>query len=63
MTFWQFLQNHGTKLLGIAQGTVALIAATSGIVPPAHLPYWLLASAILTYWRGQYNSNQMENPK
>lgn len=62
MTFWQFLQNHGTKLLGIAQGTVALIAV-SGLIPPAHLSYWLLASAILTYWRGQYNSNQMENPK
>lgn len=63
MTFWLFLQNHGTKLLGLAQGTVALISATTGVVPQEHLKYWMLASAVLTYWRGQFNSNQLENQR
>lgn len=53
----KILGSHGTRILGIAQGTVALVASTTGIIPDAHLKYWLLASAILTYWRGQATSN------
>lgn len=54
---WAFLQSHGTRLLGIAQGTVALLCGMAGVIPDSHLKYWLAASAILTYWRGQTNSN------
>lgn len=47
---------HGTKVLGFAQGTVAAIAGVSGIIPDGHLKYWLAASAVLTFWRGYTNS-------
>lgn len=54
----QFWKGHGTKLLGFAQGTVAAIAAVDGIIPPAHLKYYLAGSAVLTFWRGFFNSSQ-----
>lgn len=64
MNGWEFLTcvgnklwTHGTRLLGIAQGTVAIIASMDGLIPPSHLKYYLGASAVLTYWRGQTNAN------
>jgi hypothetical protein len=64
MTFWQFLTNiwtflwaNGTKVLGIAQGTVALLAGMNDIIPAEDVKYWLAASAILTFWRGFSNSS------
>jgi hypothetical protein len=64
MTFWQFLSNvwaylsaNGTKILGIAQGTIALIAGMSDIIPANDVKYWLASSAILTFWRGFSNSS------
>jgi hypothetical protein len=56
------IQSHGTRLLGIAQGTVALICGMTGLIPDTHLKYWLAASAILTYWRGQANAGQIAAP-
>lgn len=43
---------HLTKILGLAQGTVAALAGVTGIIPERHLKYWLAASAVLTVWRG-----------
>lgn len=64
MNFWQFLTNignslwsHGTRVLGVAQGTIALLAGMDGIIPANHLKYYLAASAILTFWRGQANAD------
>jgi hypothetical protein len=64
MTFWQFLANiwsflwaNGTKVLGIAQGTVALLATMNGVIPANDVKYWLAASAVLTFWRGFSNSS------
>jgi len=64
MTFWQFLANvwsflsaNGTKVLGLAQGTVALLAGMNNIIPPEDVKYWLAASAVLTFWRGFSNSS------
>jgi hypothetical protein len=64
MTFWQFVSNvwtflsaNGTKFLGVAQGTVALIAGMSDIIPASDVKYWLAASAVLTFWRGFSNSS------
>jgi len=64
MNFWQFLTNignslwtHGTRVLGVAQGTIALLAGMDGIIPANHLKYYLAASAVLTFWRGQANAN------
>jgi len=51
-------KNHGTKAIGFAQGTIAAIAAIDGIIPPNHLKYYLGASAVLTFWRGFFNSSQ-----
>lgn len=52
VTFWQ---NSGTQLLGYAQGTIAALAGAS-VIPGPHLKYWLAASAVLTVWRGQGNT-------
>lgn len=52
----EFFRNHGTKLLGLAQGTIAAIAGVSDLIPAGHLKYWLAASAVLTVWRGIANS-------
>jgi len=64
MNFWQFLTNignslwtHGTRVLGVAQGTIALLAGMDGIIPANHLKYYLAASAVLTFWRGQANAD------
>ena len=64
MTFWQFLASvwsflsaNGTKILGLAQGTVALLAGMNNIIPPDDVKYWLAASAVLTFWRGFSNSS------
>ena len=64
--FWQFLYKlggyfitHGTRMLGIAQGTVAVIAGMNGIIPPEQLKYYLGISAVLTYWRGQANADKI----
>lgn len=54
--FVTFLQNNGTKLLGLAQGTIATLAGIAGIIPDAQLKYWLAASAVLTFWRGFGNT-------
>jgi hypothetical protein len=64
--FWQFIYatgsyfiTHGTRMLGIAQGTVAVIAGMNGIIPPEQLKYYLGLSAVLTYWRGQANADKI----
>jgi hypothetical protein len=53
--------SHGTRLIGIAQGTIAAIAGVSGVIPDGHLKYWLGASAVLTFWRGQTNSRTVDD--
>ena len=54
---FSLIQSHGTRMLGIAQGTIAVLCGIAGLIPDSHLKYWLAASAVLTYWRGQSNSN------
>jgi hypothetical protein len=55
LSFWR---DHGTKLIGLAQGTIAAIAGVTGLIPESQLKYWLGASAVLTFWRGFLNSAQ-----
>lgn len=55
-----FLRNHGTKVIGAAQGTVATLCGVAGVIPESHLKYWLAASAVLTFWRGFFNTKQNE---
>ena len=52
----QFFANHGTKVLGFASGTIASVAGISGLIPDAHLKYYMGAIAVLTFWRGFINS-------
>ena len=57
----EFLKSHGTKVIGFAQGTVAAIAGVGGIIPDRQLKYWLLAGALLTFWRGFVNSANLKD--
>lgn len=54
-------KRNGTKMIGFAQGTVAALAGIAGLIPEGHLKYWLAASAVLTFWRGFFNSAQIEH--
>ena len=54
--FLKYLQDNGTKILGIAQGTVALLCGMADVIPESQMKYWLAASAVLTYWRGNVNT-------
>jgi hypothetical protein len=51
--------NHGTKIIGFLQGTIAAVASYD-IIPPKHLKYYLASSAVVTFWRGFFNSNQQD---
>ena len=51
------LQSHGTRILAVAQGTVALLCGMTGLIPDSSVKYWLAASAVLTYWRGMANAD------
>lgn len=53
----KFWRSHGTKLLSFTSGTIAAVAGVTGIIPEAHLKYYMGAIAVLTFWRGYTNSN------
>lgn len=63
MTFLDYLQtvhgwwvNHGTKILSFVSGTIAAVAGVSGLIPEAHLKYYMGAIAVMTFWRGFTNT-------
>lgn len=62
MVILSFLKRHGTKVLGFLQGTIAAIAGVTGIIPDAHLKYYMGAIALLTFWRGFINSEIQKQP-
>lgn len=55
LTTWK---KHGTKILGFSQVTIGVLAVADGIFPPESMKYILLASGLLTAWRGFFNSAQ-----
>jgi len=64
---WQFLlicfKWIGTKLtrgLGVAQGTIAIIAAQDGLLTQKQVAALVGLTALLTYWRGQVVSNTVD---
>lgn len=59
--FLSLVASHGTRILGIAQGSVALLCGMTGLIPDSHMKYWLAASALLTFWRGQTNATAIAN--
>lgn len=48
---------HGTKIIAFISGTIAAVAGVTGIIPEAHLKYYMGVIAVLTFWRGFQNSN------
>ena len=57
-----FLRAHGTKVIGFLQGSIAAIAGVTGIIPDAHLKYYMGVIALLTFWRGFINSELHKQP-
>lgn len=53
--------DHGTKIIGYAQGTIAALAGVAGIIPAEHLKYWLAVSAVLTVYRGKVNTQNLQS--
>jgi hypothetical protein len=47
-----YIWDHRIKALGLAQGTIAMLAGMAGVIPQSQLEYWLAASAVLTFWIG-----------
>lgn len=61
--FWTFLQNHGTKVLGFLSTTLGVLAiADPSIIGPEATKWILLASGLVTAWRGFINTaNSKDN--
>lgn len=55
---YELFRCHGTKILGIAQGGLAAVAAVPGVIPTEQLPKWMAVLAVLTYLRGQFSPIQ-----
>lgn len=55
---WYLWKNHGTKILGFIQGTIAAVASVDGIIPQHSLKYWMAGLGLMTFWRGFFNSKQ-----
>lgn len=60
MNLIEFLKSHGTKVIAFATGTISAIAGVTGIIPEAHLKYYMGVIAVLTFWRGFVNSANNE---
>ena len=56
----QFIDSHGTKVIGFVTGTISAVASVSGIIPESHLKYYMAGIAVLTFWRGFINSANKE---
>jgi hypothetical protein len=57
--------DHGTKILGFLASAVATALLIEGLIPDAHMKYWLFANALLggaTVRRGFTNTKTGEVP-
>ena len=52
---------HTHNVLTGAAGTISLLA-TTGVIPPEHMKYWMAAFAVLTYW-SKFATPKPETPK
>lgn len=48
-----WMEGRYTRILGLAAGSLGIIAASTDVVPKAWLPKLLMVIGLLTYWRGQ----------
>lgn len=60
LTIYTFINAHGTKVLGFLSGTIAAVAGVGGLIPEAHLKYYMGAIAVMTFWRGFINSKAQQ---
>jgi hypothetical protein len=56
----EYWNSHGTKILGFVSGSIAAVAGVGGLIPEAHLKYYMAAIALMTFWRGFTNSAQQD---
>jgi hypothetical protein len=56
-------RDHGTKILGLVQVTVGVLAASVGVFPDHVIKWLLVLSGLLTAWRGYVNSLRHETPR
>ena len=60
---FQWIEGRFTRILGVISGSIAIIAGTTGIIPESQLKYWMLAIALLTFWRGHSTSKAYDQAK
>jgi hypothetical protein len=59
-TSYDYWVNHGTKIIGFIGGTISVLAGVAGVIPESHLKYYMAFGAVLTFWRGYFNSSQSD---
>ena len=69
MTFWdalakayEYVSDRITRILGLAGGTISVLAA-SNVIPPDELKYWMASIAVITFWRGQATGKVYQQAK
>lgn len=67
-TMRSFFRHHTTKLLGFAQVTVGALAVAdqqmiAAVFGPDGLRWIILASGVLTAWRGFANTQYQQEPR
>lgn len=53
---YDYLVDHGTKVLGFAQVTVGVLAGATDLFSPDVLKIFIVANGLLVAWRGFFNS-------
>jgi hypothetical protein len=57
---WELWKSHGTRILGFISGTIAAVAGVGGLIPEAHLKYYMGVIAVMTFWRGHLNAKNSQ---
>lgn len=63
VTSYRFIADNATRWLGFLSGTIAAVASVGGIIPEAHMKYYMGTIAVLTFWRGHFTAKKFEAVK
>ena len=58
---WAAWISHGTRILGVLIGIDSAIAGVSDLIPAHTLKYHLAFISVMTFLRGQFNANRIDN--
>lgn len=58
MTWLEWLDKYDARILSFIQGTIAAIAGVTGIIPEAHLKYYMVAIALTSFWKNFVTSKE-----